>query len=91
MKLTEERVFILYKEILAEIEPTKSMKQVTKSTNKGEGKPFSKRWVQDICLEMERLKLIEREIDEPRCVRYMRTPKGERLLKAESLDDIRRR
>lgn len=91
MRLTEEKAFILYKDILAEIEPTRSVRQVTKTTNKGEGKPFSKRWVQDICLEMERLGLIRREIDEPRCVRYKRTSKGERLLKAESLDDIRRR
>jgi len=88
--LTEEKVYILYKDILAVVKPEMSIKDIAKSTNKGGGKQFSKRWIQDICSELEELKLIRRAIDEKHCVRYVRTPKGEHLLKAESADKIRR-
>ena len=88
IKLTNEKVFILYKDLLAVIKPEMSIKEIARSTNKGNGKGFSKRWVQDICAELENLKLIRRAVDERHCVRYKRTAKGERLLKAESLDKI---
>ena len=42
-------------------------------------------------MEFEELGLVKKKINEPKCVRYERTNKGERLLKVESLDDIRRR
>lgn len=90
IKLTEEKVFILYKDILAVIKPETSIKEIARSTNKGNGKTFSKRWIQDICTELEKLKLIRRAVDERHCVRYERTKKGEYLLNAESVDKIKR-
>lgn len=83
-------MFILYKDILAIIKPEMSIKDIAKSTNKGGGKQFSKMWISSICNKLEELKLIRRVINEKHCVRYARTPKGEHLLKAESVDKIRR-
>lgn len=90
MKLTEEKVYILYKDILAVVKPEMSIKDIAKSTNKGNGKAYHVSTVRRLLSEIEELKLIRKLIDEPKCVRYARTPKGEHLLKAESADKIRR-
>jgi predicted transcriptional regulator len=90
IKLTEEKVFILYKDILASVKPEMSIKEIARSTNKGDGKPYNYDSVRKLLLDMEELKLMRRIIDEPKCTRYKLTKKGESLLSAESVDKIRR-
>jgi hypothetical protein len=91
LKLTEERVFILYKDILSAVSPNMSIKEIAKSVTKGNGKCYSKVWVGRLLADFEALGLVQRKINERKCVRYERTAKGDRLLKAESLDQIKKR
>ena len=90
MKLTEEKVFILYKDVLAEVEPTKSIREIAKSVNRQNGRAYSKNWMWELLNTMCSLKVIEKVLDEPKALRFQRTKKGERIVKAESLDDLRR-
>lgn len=83
-------MYILYKDILGVCKPEMSIKQIAKSVNKENGKAYNTGTIGRLLSDMEILKLVKRVIDEPKCVRYERTPKGEHLLKAESVDKIRR-
>jgi predicted MarR family transcription regulator len=86
LKLTEEKAFILYKDILMEIEPTKSVKDIAKAVNR---KSIKRIW--GLLGDMEKINLIKRVIDEPKCVRYEKTARGEKICNAKSLDEIRKR
>lgn len=90
MKLTEEKIFILYKDVLAEVEPTKSIKEIANSVNRQNGKKYSENWMWELLNIMHSLKVIEKVLDEPKAQRFRRTKKGERIIKAENLDDLRR-
>lgn len=90
MKLTEEKVFILYKDVLAEVEPTKSIKEIAKSVSRQNGKKYSENWMWELLNIMCSIKVIEKALSEPKALRFRRTKKGERIVKAESLDDLRR-
>jgi hypothetical protein len=91
VKLTEERAYILYKDILSAVSPNMSIKQIARSVGRGNNKTYSEDWIGRLLMEFERLGIVKRVLDEPKCVRYERTPKGERILKAETIYDIRRR
>jgi hypothetical protein len=90
LKLTEEKIFILYKDVLAEVEPTKSIREIAKSVNRHDSKPYSKNWMWKLLNTMCSIKVVEKVLDEPKALRFRRTKKGERIIKAESLDDLRR-
>ena len=82
---------MLYKDVLSAVNPNMSIKEIAKSVNKGNGKTYNVDWICTLLQEMEKLKLIRRVIDEPKCVRYAKTHRGERLVKMESLDELKKR
>lgn len=80
---------MLYKDVLSAVNPSISIKEIAKSVSKGNGKTYTVRWMRRLLSQMFELKLVRKVIDEPKCIRYERTGKGERLVKAESLDKIK--
>lgn len=85
LNLTEEEVFILYKSVLVVVEPENSIRQISRLAMKANGKPYTAGHIYFLLEKFEKLGLIKKKINRPRCIRYERTPKGNKLAKTESL------
>jgi hypothetical protein len=91
LKLTDEKVFVLYKDILREVEPEKSLKGIAKDAMNRRGKPYTEVWMCKLLNGMCGLNILKKVLADSKFRRYMRTQKGDRILNAARLDDLRKR
>lgn len=76
--------------MLAEIKPERSISEIVSAVKQESNKKFSRTWMWELLNDMCSLKVIEKVLDEPKALRFQRTKKGEKIIKAGSLDDLRR-